>query len=73
MPKEDVYNLECFLCPVKGGAFKKVELPIESTFYKRIMEYKHNKNTLPNYNYSIIIPKENYQESKFPVLYGIII
>ena len=65
MPKEDVYNLECFLCPVKGGAFKKVELPIESTFYKRIMEYKHNKNTLPNYNYSIIIPKENYQESKF--------
>ena len=65
MPKEDVYNLECFLCPVKGGAFKKVELPIESTFYKRIMEYKHNKNTLPNYNYSIIIPKENYKESKF--------
>ena len=65
MPKEDVYNLECFLCPVKGGAFKKVELPIKSTFYKRIMEYKHNKNTLPNYNYSIIIPKENYQESKF--------
>ena len=65
MPKEDVYNLECFLCPVKGGAFKKVELPIESTFYKRIIEYKHNKNTLPNYNYSIIIPKENYKESKF--------
>ena len=65
MQKEDVYNLECFLCPVKGGAFKKVELPIESTFYKRIMEYKHNKNTLPNYNYSIIIPKENYKESKF--------
>ena len=65
MPKEDVYNLECFLCPVKGGAFKKVELPIESTFYKSIMEYKHNKNTLPNYNYSIIIPKENYKESKF--------
>ena len=65
MPKEGVYNLECFLCPVKGGAFKKVELPIESTFYKRIMEYKHNKNTLPNYNYSIIIPKENYKESKF--------
>ena len=65
MPKEDVYNLECFLCPVKGGAFKKVELPIESTFYKRIMEYKHNKNTLPIYNYSIIIPKENYKESKF--------
>ena len=65
MPKEGVYNLECFLCPVKGGAFKKVELPIKSTFYKRIMEYKHNKNTLPNYNYSIIIPKENYKESKF--------
>ena len=65
MPKEGVYNLECFLCPVKGGAFKKVELPIESTFYKTIMEYKHNKNTLPNYNYSIIIRKENYKESKF--------
>ena len=58
MSKEEVYNLECFLCPVKGGAFKKVELPIESTFYKKVMDYKHNKNTLPSYNYNVIIPKE---------------
>ena len=65
MSKEEVYNLECFLCPVKGGAFKKIELPIESSFYKKIMEYKHNKNDLPNFNYNIIIPKDNYNTCKF--------
>ena len=65
MPKEEVYNLECFLCPVRGGAFKKVELPIESTFYKKVMEYKHNNSSLPDFNYNIIIPKDNYNKSKF--------
>ena len=65
MSKEEVYNLECFLCPVKGGAFKKVELPIESTFYKKVMDYKHNKNPLPSFNYNVIIPKENYNKCKF--------
>ena len=65
MQKEEVYNLECLLCPVKGGAFKKIDLPIESTFYKRIMEYKHNKITLPNFNYNIIIPKNDYNKCKF--------
>ena len=65
MSKEDVYNLECFLCPVRGGAFKKIELPIESTFYKNVMEYKHNNKALPNFNYNIIIPKDNYNKSKF--------
>ena len=65
MSKEEVYNLECFLCPVKGGAFKKIELPIESTFYKRIIDYKNNKNVLPIYNYNIIIPKEDYITCKF--------
>ena len=65
MPKEDVYNLECFLCPVKGGAFKKAELPKEATFYKKVMDYKHNKISLPEFNYTIIIPKENYKESNF--------
>ena len=65
MTKEEVYNLECFLCPVKGGAFKKVELPIESTFYKKVMDYKHNKIALPSFNYNIIIPKDNYNKCKF--------
>ena len=65
MSKEDVYNLECFLCPVRGGAFKKAELPKEATFYKQVMNYKHNKTTLPEFNYSIIIPKENYKEGDF--------
>ena len=65
MSKEDVYNLECFLCPVRGGAFKKAELPREATFYKQVMNYKHNKTTLPEFNYSIIIPKENYKEGDF--------
>ena len=65
MAKEEVYNLECFLCPVRGGAFKKIELPIESTFYKNVMEYKHNNKALPNFNYNIIIPKDNYNKSKF--------
>ena len=65
MPKEKVYNLECLLCPVKGGAFKKVELPKESKFCKTLMEYKNNKGQLPNYNYSIIIPKDNYNKCDF--------
>ena len=25
--KDKVYDLECFLCPVKGGVLKKIELP----------------------------------------------
>ena len=65
MTKEDVYNLECFLCPVKGGAFKKIELPTESTFYKNVIDYKHNKNQLPQSNYNIIIPKKDYNKAQF--------
>ena len=65
MTKEEVYNLECVLCPVKGGAFKKIELPIESTFYKKVMDYKHGQKNLPDFNYHIIIPKENYNKCKF--------
>ena len=66
LTKEEVYNLECFLCPVRGGAFKKIELPIESTFYKNVMDYKHNKiKYLPKNNYNIIIPKKDYSEGKF--------
>ena len=65
MTKDKVYDLECFLCPVKGGVLKKIELPIESTFYKKIMDYKHNRNNLPDFNYSVIIPKENYNKCKF--------
>ena len=65
MSKEEVYNLECFLCPVKGGAFKKIELPIESIFYKKVMDYKHNKIELPKNNYNIIIPKKDYNKTKF--------
>ena len=65
MSKEEVYNLECFLCPVKGGAFKKIELPIESTFFKKVMDYKHNKIDLPKNNYNIIIPKKDYNQTKF--------
>ena len=65
MTKEEVYNLECFLCPVHGGAFKKIELPIESTFYNNIMDYKHNKKELPKNNYNIIIPKKDYDKTSF--------
>ena len=65
MSKEEVYNLECFLCPVRGGAFKKIELPVESTFYKNVMDYKHNKISLPPTNYNIIIPKKDYKKIQF--------
>ena len=65
MPKEEVYNLECLLCPVLGGAFKKIELPIQSTFYQKIMDYKHNKIQLPKNNYNIIIPKSDYKNIPF--------
>ena len=65
MTKEEVYNLECFLCPIKGGAFKKIELPVESTFYKNVISYKHNKIKLPKNNYNIIIPQKDYDKIQF--------
>ena len=64
MSKNEVDNLECVLCPVKGGAFKKVELPQNSNFYKTIFDYKHQKCDLPKANYSIIIPENTYKNIK---------
>ena len=65
MSKEEALNLECILCPVKGGAMKKIELPYDSHFYNDIMEYrKSNGQNIPIYNSHIIIPFDKYDNIK---------
>lgn len=62
MVLNEVNNLECLLCPVKGGAFKKVELPKDSNFYKSVFDFKNKGVDLPKANYNIIIPQKDYSE-----------
>ena len=65
MNKEEVLNLECILCPIKGGAMKKIDLPYDSHFYNEIMEYrKSNGKKIPFYNSHIIIPLDKYENIK---------
>ena len=61
MSKEESQKLECILCPVKGGAMKRVNLPENCQFLQNLKklrkkEYDLNKN---KYNSVCIIPKEN--------------
>ena len=61
MSKEESQNLECILCPVKGGAMKRANLPENCQFLQNLKklrknEYDLNKN---KYNSVCIIPKEN--------------
>ena len=65
MNKEEVLNLECILCPIKGGAMKKIDLPYDCHFYNEIMEYrKSNGKKIPFYNSHIIIPFDKYENIK---------
>jgi len=65
MSKDEVLNLECVLCPVKGGAMKKIDLPFDSHFYKDIIEYRRsNGKKIPFYNSHIIIPFDKYDNIK---------
>ena len=66
MSEEESQNLECILCPVKGGAMKRVNLPNDCQFINNIQKLRKkeldlNKN---KYNSVCIIPKENSDISK---------
>ena len=58
-------NLECILCPNKGGAMKKINIPKDSSFYIYLMNCRNKKdfaNMNNNNNYNIIIPKNKFKE-----------
>ena len=40
MSIQEAQNLECFLCPCRGGAMKQTKISKESYFYKTLMKYR---------------------------------
>ena len=64
MSIEEGNNLECILCPNKGGAMKKINIPKESSFYIYLMNCRNKKDfaNTNNSNYNIIIPKNKFKE-----------
>ena len=61
MTKEEAQNLECMLCPVKGGAMKQINLPVDCEFLKNLKKIRENEFDFDknNFNSIIIIPKDN--------------
>ena len=61
MTKEEAQNLECMLCPVKGGAMKQINLPVDCEFLKNLKKIRENEFEFEknNFNSIIIIPKDN--------------
>ena len=61
MTKEEAQNLECMLCPVKGGAMKQINLPVDCEFLKNLKKIRENEFDFEknNFNSIIIIPKDN--------------
>ena len=40
---EDAINLECILCPIRGGAMQRAKISKESSFYKTIMKMRRDE------------------------------
>ena len=61
MSKDEAQNLKCILCPVKGGAMKKVNLPKNCKFIQNLEKIRKNEFDLEKnkYNSICIIPKLN--------------
>ena len=59
MSKEESQSLECVLCPVKGGAMKRIDLPENCQFLKNLKKLRKNELDLEKtkYNSVCIIPK----------------
>ena len=57
--KEKSYNLECILCPCKGGAMKQANLPIDCIFVKKLKNLRNNIE-INKLNSTCIIPYDSY-------------
>ena len=64
MTKEEAQNLECILCPVKGGAMKQINLPVDCQYIQNLKKIRKNEFDLKNHTYNsvCIIPKGNIFE-----------
>ena len=64
MSKEEAQNLECILCPVRGGAMKQVDLPADCEYLKNLKKIRNNEFDLQKhpYNSVCIIPTENMRQ-----------
>jgi hypothetical protein len=61
MTKEEAQNLECVLCPVKGGAMKQINLPSECQYLQNLKKIRNNEFNIEEHTYNsvCIIPKDN--------------
>ena len=68
MSKEEAQNLECILCPVKGGAMKQINLPSDCEFFKNLEKIRNNEFNFEEHTYNsfCIIPKDNISEINRP-------
>ena len=48
-------NLECILCPVKGGAMKRVNLPESCQFLKNLKKLRKNELNLEKNKYNLFL------------------
>lgn len=64
MSKEEAQNLECILCPVRGGAMKQVDLPADCEYIKNLKKIRNNEFDLQKhpYNSICIIPSEDMRQ-----------
>ena len=54
-------DLECILCPNKGGAMKKINLPKNSEIYRNLINLRNNSYNKTELNNIIIIPENSFK------------
>ena len=62
MTYKESSNCECLLCPNKGGAMKKINLPKNTEVYRNLMNFRNNEKELPKINNIILIPETNFKK-----------
>lgn len=69
MSLNDAQNLECVLCPVRGGAMKQINLPLECQYLKNLKKIRETQNLsqIPKskygtFNYYCVVPKNDGSE-----------
>ena len=53
------YNLECILCPCKGGAMKQANLPNDCIFVKKLKDLRNGKE-INKINSTCVIPSDSF-------------